>query len=197
LDIVRFFAKLDPSTPDEPGATGAQSIDATMISSSPFKFKVNQDLNLDSFNDADATGTTTLSDLVQRGNNAFTAIRLDPAGGPNGFFTVTAESPQGPPLSTTDQDGNQTYDPLLHWGVDVKQFRVVGILNGGADKKAVSDANGALIATAVVPHGSLVTLTGTVASDVGPITPIIIPEPTALGFVGLAGLALARRRRVA
>jgi len=206
LDIVRFFAKLNPTGQDA-GATGAQSIDAILTASAPFKFKTNGDINLDSFNDADVTGATTLSDAVQRGNNASTAIRLDPSGGPNGFFTVTVEPntssvlvpPHGGNVSQTDVDGNLTYDPIADggWGSTIKQFRVVGILNGGADKKAVSDPNGALIATAVVPHGTTVALTGTLASDTGPISIIGVPEPTALGFIGLGGLLLGRRRRTA
>jgi len=207
LEVHQFFAKLDPTTPDEagpPAAKGLQSVDATLTLTTPGAFTFKQvDVDQDGIMDVAATGTL-MSDAIARTGTSSALGSFIRAGNGTPFFTafaspnnlsvdktgggVNGDEPDGVP--DPGQDATVNYQNL-------KTFRIVGVAQNSFDPKAISDPKGALFALAVVPTGSKVSVTGQVASDVGALTDIVIPEPTALGFVGLAGLALARRRRVA
>jgi hypothetical protein len=203
FDIIRFYAKLTPDlTVGAPffGATGMQSIDATGTSSGTLKFNF-FDQSADGIPDWDPTGAFTANDVNGRNNNSSTAGTFIRPGYPTvGNIFMASSDPVF--VKTTDNDFNNVPDPGTEQTQyqNLKSFRVAAVIQGGQDVTAVTDPKGSLIGKFVVPTGSSVTLTGSVAADVGPITPFslsTVPEPAALSFVGLAGLFLARRRRAA
>jgi hypothetical protein len=192
FDIVRFFAKLDP-TGNTAGATGLQSVDAEIITSGNLKFRF-QDQNADGIADADPTGTATQNDNAARLGNTNNGSFIR-AGDPTaGAFNAVSVLPPGALSKDSDFDGTPDpgFDPAVNYG-SLKSFRVAGFTAGGADAKAISDPAGSLFAMAVVPTGSAVQIVGFVAADKGNAE--AIPEPTALGFIGIAGAALLGRRR--
>lgn len=196
FDVHQYYAKLDPSGA-EAGATGLQSVDATLTSNNDMKFKF-IDTNQDGIPDAAINGNG-ITDTVARAAtsaNLGTFIRSgDPTGGP--FFPATVDPAV---YQSVDIDGDGVADPGGDPAVayaHVKSFRVAGIAQGGKDPKAVTDAKGSLFGLAVVPTGSTVTFTGSLAADSGPITNFAfpVPEPTSLAVLGLGGLAVLGRRR--
>ena len=202
FDIARFFAKLTPDpTPGHRSSvvTGMQSIDGTMTSTGTFHFNF-FDQSADGIPDWDPTGNFTANDANGKNNNTASAGTFVRPGFPDssGTGAIFVASYTPPFIKTTDNDFNGQADP----GTDqtpytlLKSFRITAIIQGGQDSSATTGL-GALIGKAVVPTGSLVTLTGTIAGNAGPIVPILIPEPTALGLIGMGGLLLARRRRAA
>ena len=86
-----------------------------------------------------------------------------------------------------------------------KSIRVEGFVVNppggvGADPAARVQSNpyqegaGALFAMAIVPTGSRVAMFGSFSANAGPVLSLI-PEPGAIGFVGVVALALVGRRR--
>jgi hypothetical protein len=212
FDIHRFFYAFDPSTPPgTAGAVGLQSLNVTLVSSTNFKYlegqfappnngPTNPDLDIFGAQSDDATYRTENS-----GDTTGTGIFIhDPDFDP---FSVQGLHLDGQPQPLTRANSSTTNNPRAVFAA-VKRLRVEGFVTNppggvGADPAARVQSNpgqegaGALFAMAVVPTGSLVGGIGQLSANAGPVLnfEIVIPEPTALGFVGLAGLALAGRRR--
>jgi MYXO-CTERM domain-containing protein len=105
------------------------------------------------------------------------------------------------PLSTSPGESSQTFtDGQSVTGFDVTTLSLSSTTPGLPDSVATQ------LAFAVVPTGQPVTFTWSAAGHTGPtstnfitdggggLSPAAVPEPAALGLVGLCGLLLARRR---
>jgi hypothetical protein len=176
-------------------------------------------------------GTNANSPLTNNANtNTFIAVRpydavagnqggaITPPGGLNNIYPEPSVGPA--PQDSQDNDGDQQlstgdFDPRTIYqsplagfptSPGLKGFRVE-VFNSIVDPSAMpGNANynrGALFAVAVVPKGTAVTITGSIAADKGNqqavnFTDGGVPEPTSLGLaaVGAVGM-LARRRRKA
>ena len=198
-EVHQYYAKINP-TGTESAATGLQSVDGHMtITAGKFKFKF-IDTNTDGIPDAAVTGQG-ISDTVARTGTAATLGTFIRAGDPTaGSFFAAVVTPLNQESKDIDGDGiaDPGFDPSVNYA-NVKDFRVAGVIQGGKDIKAVSDSKGALFAMAVVPTGTAVSFSGSLAPDAGPITPFAfaVPEPGSLSVIGVAGLLLGRRRRTA
>jgi hypothetical protein len=111
-------------------------------------------------------------------------------------FLIGGNVPEG----YSDANGDGTTDPggatRKDFFLATKSFRVDGF-NGSGGILATA-APGIQFAAVVVPRGTNILVTGQLAGDQGNAQTFeftSIPEPTALGFIGLAGAALVSRRR--
>jgi hypothetical protein len=220
FDIYRFFGHVGPEE-IAAGATGLQSAKVTLVNVSGGSLKIpfavlNNHPNFTTPNDADIYGVSLTDDLARSqtddnntGMGSQVAVR-DPDGdawsvqglyispderGPNDPLTAYTSLPVPRNLSSASNNPLQVF-------ANLKSLRIEGFVQNpappgvGADPKAKDDPLGALFAIGVVPSGQAVRAFGSLSPDRGALTPFdTIPEPTALGFIGLAGLALAGRRR--
>jgi hypothetical protein len=205
FDVVRFFAAFNSASAEAvAGASGLQSVNATLESSpGALKFKFS-DFDFDLENDVDVNGAT-IPDPIARANNSNnigTMVRVVPAGS----FSNASVAPTGS-RSDPDGDGTPNSSPSQTFA-NVKSFRVEGFQKNppdgpGFDPAAKTDSaipgSGALFAVAVVPTGSAVHAIGELSADKGSLNAFDvtsgIPEPTSLAVLGLAGTALLGRRR--
>jgi len=216
MDIYRFFAKFDPSSPTGLIANGLQSAKVTLTSNNNMWFK-HAALDQDTTLDADVLGAT-INGANQNGTGAGAAtavgtlIRvLDPTGAatPNlgfNFQTVSPSSAGSKSDLDADPDTGPEQQPFdaAHFGA-VKLFRVEGFVKNppegnGFDPAAKSAAGpGAVFAILVVPTGSTFRAFGSLAADKGVIVDFdTVPEPTTMSLLGIGAFSLlARRRRMA
>jgi hypothetical protein len=218
FEIHRFFFAFHPTASPigTANASGLQSINATFTSNQNMKFYTANlfppntgglDVDVYAQNDLDTTYRTG-TDQATSSIGTFIAIH-------DSSFTE-AFSPQGlrvngAPLSTTANQSSAVNSPTTVFGA-TKSLRVEGFVQNpatplppgsdgfGSDTSAkTSNAGtigaGALFAIVVVPTGATVDFTGAAAGDKGPTVNFAVPEPTALGFIGLAGVTLLARRR--
>lgn len=220
FDIYRFFAKFDPTSPTSTVALakGLQSAKVTLqVLASPgadpsvpltanqkLKFK-SVDIDSDTFVDADIFGTTISTNASLTNNTTIgTMIR---GGGPTDGFNFQSVSPSAT-LSHSNLDGDGDTGPEQDPFTDatfgnVKSYRVEGFIKNppdgvGFDATAKTAAgNGAIFAIAIVPTGTGIRAFGQLAADKGDTVAFdtqAVPEPTALGFVGLGAMAILGRR---
>ena len=214
-DIIRFFGAFTPTsflgTPDNAatperegwGATGLQSVSARMeaLENGTFKFRFT-DENGDGVMDADTDSSTVGTRTTTLSNGTLgTHIRVGPTGA--GAWTPVLVEPPGD-TSVTDPISGEPIGPQPEANyANLKLFRVEGA-NPNAPDLGARTANaggagqGALFAVAVVPDNSHVRVFGQIAANAGPIETFdvtTIPEPTALGFIGLGAAGLLGRRR--
>jgi len=209
------------------GAKGLQSASVTLTTDAAtgFRFRLIDADGNGIKNDVDNTGVQADKDLIKTTNDGrvgsmirafdFNNAEGDPRLSDDAAFNVTAFSPTG-----NRRNSSTVATPPANY-VNRKSFRVEGaLLNPATDPtdppaatRTGTDINakvlnaagagpgvGALFAIAVVPAGSFVSADYDLAADKGghTIGSIATPEPTALGFIGLAGMGLlARRRRMA
>jgi hypothetical protein len=212
FDIYRFFYAFDASSPPgSAGAVGLQSLNVTLETDRNFRYLEGQfappnsgvsnpDIDLYGAQSDDATYRTENS-----GDTTGTGIFIhDPDFDPwsvQGLFIDGVAAPATRTNSSTTNNPRAVFGPA-------KSIRVEGFVTNppggvGADPAARVQSNpnqegaGALFAMAVIPTGGAIGARGQLSANAGPVLnfEIPIPEPTALGFVGLAGLALAGRRR--
>ena len=218
FDVVRFFAKMGAAD----AGTGLQSVNATLTSPENFRFGTR---NLDDLpddgsgsfqaNDVNVYGQGLTDDVARNRNDNLggqgTNIRLrDPTNnvffaaglGLGGTYINNTPPTKNADVSTNVNNSGDTGNPASTTFSAIKSVRVEGILQNaaggdvGADSRAKSDPLGALFAVAVVPTGAPVRAFGSLSPDVGSQTQFdTIPEPAALGFIGLATVALTGRRR--
>jgi hypothetical protein len=210
FDIYRWFYAFDSSSP--PGAAGAVGLHHAKVTLNGFRgfkyltgqFKVpdngaaNPDIDLYGEQNDD-TGYRTGSSLS---DNIGTGVFIhDPDFDP-WIVGELAVDGAGRPVTATSSSSTNNPTQLF---ADARQIRVEGFVTNspggvGADPAARVSSNpqqegaGALFAMAIVPAGSFVFIDALLTADKGPVLAIRIPEPSALGFAGLAGLALAGRR---
>ena len=212
MDIHRFFyAFNDQSAPGAAGAVALQS--AKVILNAPnagYKFLTGQ------FAPPNSGPTNPDIDLFGKQNDD-TMARTGTTGADVGTgvfihdpdldeWSVQGLFADGVSQTLSRQNSTATFNPTQFWG-GTKAIRVEGFVTNppggvGGDPAAKTatagvEGAGALFAVAVVPTGQSVILQqASLSANAGPVLNAI-PEPTALGFIGLAGLALAGRRRKA
>ena len=204
FDVIRFFGRFGTTDPESVlGATGLQSVSGTLQVISPdtstFKFRM-VDENGDDVLDAD-TNSSTVGNRLSAASNGTVGTNIRIGGTASGEWTPVLVEPVGD-TSRVDAMGNPLpptpEDVYGTGGVGkVKMFRVEGANPLSPDAAAKSDTGpGALFAVAVVPTGTTVRAFGQIAADRGLIQTFdTIPEPTAIGFVGLGLACLTGRRR--
>ncbi len=190
FDVIRFIG-INNATGETAGSTKLQSINIT-LSTPDANLKLDfRDLDGDGENDANLLGSginpnNPIGSYVRNGIVAgYNAVTVQPTGGnsdPNGDFTPDRFPSQMPEFTSA-----------------LKQMRVVGFHTPGASPVATGAGTG--FAAAVVPTGATARVVGTLAAEAGSAVNVdftdAIPEPTALAFVGLGGMALLNRRRKA
>jgi hypothetical protein len=213
MDIHRFFYSFNDQSP--PGTAGAVALQsAKVILDAPgagYKFLTGQ------FAPPNSGAANPDIDLFGKQNDD-TMARTGTTGSEVGTgvfihdpdldeWSVQGLFADGVSQTLARQNSTATFNPTQFWG-GTKQIRVEGFVTNppggvGGDPAAKTatagtEGAGALFAVAVVPTGSSVGLAqASLSANAGPVLNAVIPEPTTLGFIGLAGIALAGRRRKA
>jgi hypothetical protein len=209
-DIHRFFFAFNASSPPgTAGAVGLQALKVILQTNTNFKYlegqfvppdngPANPDIDLYGQQGDDAAYRTENS-----GDTTGTGVFIhDPDLDPwnlHGLFLDGVAQP------ATRTDSSSTNNPRAVFG-PAKSLRVEGFVSNppggvGADPAAKVQSNpyqegaGALFAMAIVPTGSQVLMLGSFSGTAGPVLNAWIPEPSALGFIGIAGITLTGRRR--
>jgi hypothetical protein len=180
--ILRFYAKVNPIG-TEAGATGLQTIDATLTTSSNQLFKF-ADFDFDGIPDPDVVGRT----VSQPATNTSTAGTFFRVGSLASFNAVLVL----PPIFTDNEGPPPDYSA-------VKSFRVAGF-NPTPDTAGVSNPLGALFGVGVIPSSTQSwALDLMVAADKGVayhLTASGVPEPAGVVILGVGWAAVQRRKRV-
>jgi len=198
MDIYRFYARFDPTSPTGLIAGGLQSAKVTLESNGNMWFKhalIDQDTTLD----ADVLGATISGpNQVGTGTGSATAVgTLVRVGDPNfgfNFQTVTPSSTLAKSDLDSDPDTGPEQQPFdaAHFGA-VKSFRVEGFVKNPPEGQGFDPAgkgaagNGAVFAILVVPQGSTFRAFGSLAADKGVIVDFdtAVPEPTTMSLIGI------------
>jgi len=240
FDIVRFWAQATPGDAADQ-STGTQSLAATLKTDQTFHFKFvdsNADgfPDWDPTGKSSAGSGGTVGSALTNTTTIGSFIATRPYDKPNnqqGQFTTPPSSTGGPypfpdqgnglsgAQGSFDADGDGTLNsdpgdvnPVTLYQDKLKSFRVEGLTDTPDPSMLSSNANyarGALLATAVVPHGAVVTFTGkyapnfnvgglgtsnTAPQDFSVTDPA--PEPATFGLLSVGAIGvLARRRRKA
>ena len=200
-DIIQFFAR-NTGTGAQTGTSRLLSaeldVNASNNAADPatltFDFR---DLDFDGANDANifGQGLSLTSTTVQGSYVRIGAIaQWQQPPGDAGF-----DPPPPARLSNIDEDPDPDIDPTQLYA-NRKSFRVVGFNTSQPPPLADATQNGGLgafLAQAVVPHGSAARIVGGISAEQGNAVPIdyTVPEPGALGFIGLGVGLMVRRRR--
>jgi hypothetical protein len=195
FDIFRLYALVVP-TGTETGATGLQSVDATVTTPANQKFKFG-DFDFDGINDADVFGRTSTSATTNTATVG-TFLRIGTAAnGFSGSFNAVTVTPPGA------NSGDNLGDPTTNYSA-VKAFRVAGF-NSAPDTNGVggNGGKGALFGIVVVPHNAALTSQGQVIANLAAekgspavlTYDLLVPEPTSLSLLGLGVVGLLARRR--
>jgi hypothetical protein len=206
-------------TPDSDKPHGLQSAKVLLTSNANFKFAVgeffppnngaaNRDYDIYGATSDDATlrSGTELSNSLDLG--VTTEIFLRATDTAAAAFSVQGLQVNGVSYADTANQSSASNNPGTIFG-NAKTMRVEGILKNepvghlGADTSAKvngftnAPGQGALIAVAVVPHGSTVTASGQLSPDKGALANFDtnVPEPATLGLFSVAAFGLLARRR--
>jgi hypothetical protein len=189
------------------------AFDATINSTGDMFIDLNADIDGDGSKDANVVGlpdatfgtaTPTFGGTAVNGLGTFIGIPQTATGSTASTGVLIALVQLGANIGTANRNNYETtqgtVDPAFLNGT-VTALRIVGAFDvpgaPAANVTAVPFAN------IVVPSGTSWTVTGALAGDEGAVqnfsvsSPTIMPEPTSLGVLALAGLALSARRRKA
>jgi len=210
---------LDASSPIVPGADHFIFRLAHLDADNALDADVNMNPNTTIVNYADGvTPSRTTQPFSQNPISPNTGTAIRPRGTGESFANWNAQlfipaSPFSNPVVVTDVDGNvvsatpSTNPTDRYNNTNVKSFRVEGVYLGPDFSPLANTGTpatgGATFAIVVVPHDATVTVSGSLAGDIGQaqtIVPLVIPapEPGSLALLGVGAAAfLGRRRRKA
>lgn len=189
-DVIVFRA-LNTGTDNTGDRVLATSVQLTALQSNLI-FKI-VDADGDGVDDADVNLRSVVGGSPTPAQITGSYIRF---GSPSSFL-IGGNLPEG--YSDANGDGNTDPggDQRVTFFQNTKSFRVDGF--NGSGGIVANTGQGVQFAGAVVPKGVTVTATGTIAGATGSAQAFSntneVPEPVALGFIGLGAMALLGRRR--